>query len=221
MKDTVYTWIRKCASCGARKRPGKTPRAALKEFRVGAPMDRVCIDVCGPFPLSEQGNKYILVVGDSFTRWIEAYAMPDQTAKTIANIMMTKFFSRLGLPLELHSDQGRSFESQIFQQICKLLEIHKTRTSSYHPIGNAMIERFNHTLVTLITAYVDKEQRLWDVHLPLLTSAYRSCLHEGTGFSPNMLMLGRETRALIDLVFGPILDEAGEQTDRSQDHCEY
>ena len=75
-----------------------------------------------------------------------------------------------------------------------------------------MIERFNHTLVTLITAYVDKEQRLWDVHLPLLTSANRSCLHEGTGFSPNMLMLRQETTAPIDLVFGPILDEAGEQT---------
>ena len=92
MKDTVYTWVRKCASCGARKRPGKTPKAALKEFRVGAPMDRVCIDVCGPFPLSEQGNKYILVVGDCFTRWIEAYGMPDQTAKTIANILTKEFF---------------------------------------------------------------------------------------------------------------------------------
>ena len=79
-------------------------------------MDRVCIDVCGPFPLSEQGNKYILVVWDSFTRWIGAYAMPDQTAKTIANILMTEFFSRLGLPLELHSDQGRSLNHKSFNK---------------------------------------------------------------------------------------------------------
>jgi hypothetical protein len=68
-----------------------------------------------------------------------------------------------------------------------------------------MIERFNHTLVTLIAAYVDEEQRLWDINLPLLTSAYRSCLHEATGFSPNKLMLGRETIAPMDLMFGPIL----------------
>ncbi len=207
MKDTVHVWVKKCASCGARKRPNKTPKAAMKEYRVGAPMDRVCIDVCGPFPISDQGNKYILVVGDSFTRWIEAYAMPDQTAKTIAEKLTKEFFSRFGLPLEIHSDQGRSFESDLFQQLCKVLDIHKTRTSSYHPIGNSMIERFNYTLVTLISAYVDEEQRQWDIHLPLLTSAYRSCLHEATGFSPNMLMLGREINAPMDLMYGPIFHE--------------
>ena len=83
-----------------------------------------------------------------------------------------------------------------------------------------MIERFNHTLVTLISAYVDKDQRQWDINLPLLTAAYRSCLHEGTGFSPNMLMLGRETKAPIDLVFGPILHEQ-EENDQPRSECDY
>lgn len=169
-------------------------------------MDRICIDILGPFPTTERGNKYILVAGDCFTRWVEAYALPDQTASTVANVMVYQFFARLGLPLELHSDQGRNFESQLFKEMCLLLDINKTRTSGYHPISNGFIERYNYTLVNLISAYVDDDQHEWDMHLPLLTAAYRTCVHDATGYTPNLLMLGREVNAPIDLMFGPIID---------------
>ena len=96
----------------------------------------------------------IVVVGDSFTRWIEAYAMPAQTAQTIAEQLATRFFPRFGLPLEIHTDQGRSFESELFQQLCKVLDIHKSRTSPYNPRSNGMIERFNRTLVNMISVYI-------------------------------------------------------------------
>ena len=205
MKDSVTNWIKRCATCGARKRPAKTPKAELKNYCVGAPMDRVCTDILGPLPISDQGNKYILVVGDHFTRWVEAYAIPDQTAATVATKIVYEFFSRLGLPLELHSDQGKNYESNLFKEVCKLLDITKTRSTPYHAMSNGFIERMNLTLVNLISAYVDDDQREWDRHLPLLMAAYRACVHEATGYSPNLLMLGREVHTPVNLLFGDAL----------------
>ena len=215
LKETVRDWIRKCAKCGARKRPHTTPRAHLQDYRVGAPMDRLVTDILGPLPISENGNKYILLVGDQFTKWMEAYPIPDQRAETVAHKIVYEYISRFGPPLDIHSDQGRTYESELMQQVCRLLEIHKTRTSPYHPSSNGQAERFNQVLVDMISAYVDSDQRNWDRHLPLLTSAYRSCQHEATGYSPNMLMLGRETHLPIALALGSTTE------DTPQDECEY
>lgn len=172
-------------------------------------MDRVAMDIVGPFPLSSRGNKYILVVQDHFTKWTEAYALPDYTAKTVAQAFVYEFVSRFGAPLEVHTDQGRNFEAELFKEMCRLLGSHKTRTSPYRPCSNGSVERFNSTLLKMITAYVSQNQNDWDQHLPLLTAAYRSSEQRTTQFTPNQLMLGREVMLPIHVVFG-ISDPGGE-----------
>ena len=122
----------------------------------------------GPFPTSSKGNRYVLVIGNTFTKWIEAYAIPDQTANTVAEVVVKEFIARFGTPLEIHTDQGKNFESTLFQDICKLLEISKTRTTPYPPASNGMIERFNRTLVDMISLFVDKKQLNWDENILLL-----------------------------------------------------
>ena len=122
----------------------------LADFRVGAPMDRVAVDILGPLPVSHDGNQYILVLVEYFTRWVEAYPLPDQKAETIAKQIVFEFICRFGTPLELHSDQGRNFESTLLSEVCSLLEVVKTRTTAYHPSGNGLVERFNKTLATMI-----------------------------------------------------------------------
>ena len=107
MKTDVKYWIHTCQKCGARKRPPRTSRAPLKNYRVGAPMDRLCSDILGPFPISERGNRYVLVVMDCFSKWVEAYAIPDFTAETVAHKIVNEFISRFGNPLEFHTDQGQ------------------------------------------------------------------------------------------------------------------
>ena len=85
--------------------------------------------------------------------------------------------------------------------MCKLLGIHKTRTTPYHPQSDGMVERFNRTLAAMLSAYVSTNQRDWDEQLPYVTMAYRSTEHETTGLSPNMLMVGREVSTPLDLMF--------------------
>lgn len=190
-----------CAVCGANRMPYRKFRAALGNFRVGAPLDRLGIDLMGPLPETSEGNRYLLVLVDYFTRWAEAYPLPDQQAETVARTLVGEFVCRFGAPLELHSDQGRQFESCLFQEVCRLLDICKTRTSPYHPSSNGLVERFNRTLASLIRKYLDDHITEWDRHIPFLTSAYRSTVHPSTGFTPNYLMFGREVTTPVDLIF--------------------
>ena len=169
---------------------------------VGAVGDRVSVDLVGPFPETERGNRYLLVAQDYFSKWTEIYAVPDATAVTCANVLVNEFFARFGIPLSVHSDQGRCFESELFSSMCSLLGIRHTRTSPYRPACNGLVERFNSTMVQMIKAYLEGKQSNWDLNLGCLEGAYRSSVHESTKYSPNQLMLGRELRKPANLVFG-------------------
>ena len=200
----VKLHIRTCTICSTSKSAYKSYRAALANFRVGAPMDRIAIDVMGPISMSSSGNKYVFVIADYFTRWVEAFAIPDQKAETVAKKLVLEFVCRFGAPLELHSDQGRNFESNLFKEVCRLLEVTKTRTTPFHPSSNGVVERFNRTLAGMIRCYLEDGSDEWDLYLPILTAAYRGTVHPSTGFTPNYLMLGREVSMPVDTEFPPV-----------------
>ena len=130
--------------------------------------------------------------------------MPNMEACTVAKLLAEEIFCRFGVSQTIHSDQGRQFESNLFKEMCKLLGIHKTRTTPYHPQSDGMVERFNRTLATMLTAYVDSNHRDWDDQLPYVMMAYRSSEHETTGMSPNILMLGRAVSTPLDLMFASV-----------------
>ena len=70
----------------------------------------------------------MLVVVDQFSKWVKCYALSDQTAEWVARTLVSEFIGRFGCTLELHSDQGRNFESRMFNEVCDLVEIVMTRT---------------------------------------------------------------------------------------------
>lgn len=202
MRSDVTEWCRACDVCSAKKGPAHRNRAPLQLYNVGAPMERVAVDIAGPFPLTPRGNRYICVAMDYFTKWPEAYAIPNHEAETVASVLVDQFFSRFGVPVELHSDQGREFESRVFSECCDLMGIYKTRTTPLHPQSDGMVERFNRTLVQQLAKYCGAGQEDWDVKLPAMLMAYRSAVHEATDHSPSQLMFGRELRLPIDLATG-------------------
>ena len=116
-KSDVTEWIKQCTRFGARKRPHPVPRSNLNAYFAGAHMDRIATDILGPFPESVNGNKYILVIMDQFTKFVEAYAIPNQTAEVVAHKIVYEFISRYGVPLEIHSDQGSCYQSNLFQEV--------------------------------------------------------------------------------------------------------
>ncbi|KAG5884506.1 hypothetical protein JTB14_034570 [Gonioctena quinquepunctata] len=75
----------------------------MRQYNVGSPFERIAIDIAGPFPVSDHGNKYILVAMDYFSKWAEAHALPNQEAITVADVLVKEWICRFGIPMELHS----------------------------------------------------------------------------------------------------------------------
>ena len=174
----------------------------MTEYTVSFPMDRICTDILGLLPETNNGAKYVLCVQDSFTKYVECYAIPDQPSSTVADKLVFEFYSRYGCSLDLHSDRAANYQSELLREVCRLLEIKQTKTPGFRAMANGMIERFNSTLLNMISAYVDENQKDWDRYLPLLTLAFNSTVHASTGFTPYKLMFSRDCILPIQLQIG-------------------
>jgi len=201
-------FLRECAPC-ARYHRGNAPRkAGMQTPLVGEPWQRVSVDITGPHPRSSKSNQYILTLVDHFSKWSEAIPLRNHTAPTVARALMVHVFSRFGAPQQLLTDRGTEFESQLFQELMRWMEIDKLRTTVFHPSCNGVVERFHRTLNSMLAKVVSDSQRDWDEKLPIVLAAYRSTPSESTGMSPNKLFLGHEVRMPIDLVMGLPTEES-------------
>ncbi|GBM86428.1 Transposon Ty3-I Gag-Pol polyprotein [Araneus ventricosus] len=202
LRADVENWCRECHACGARKGPKTRTKGRLQRYNVGAPFERMALDILGPFPVTTKGNRYVLVLMDYFTKWPEAIPIPDQEASTVAEELVRSWISCYGVPMILHSDQGTNFNSALFTKLCELLGILKTRTTALHPESDGMVERFNRTILNHLSLFVSRNQTDWDTHLPLFLLAYRSAEHEVTGLTPAEMLFGRTLRLPCDILFG-------------------
>lgn len=200
--NAVREWCQKCAVCASRKTPAPKARAPLQPILTSCPLELVATDIMGPLPESHNGNRYILVISDYFTRYTEAYAIPNQEAVTVARKLVDEFFLRFSPPERLHSDQGRNFESALIAEICQLLGVKKCRTTPYHPQSDGLVERFNRTLLNMLATAVGDKPFDWERNLRRLCFAYNTSIHPTTGYSPFSLMFGRQARLPTDITLG-------------------
>ena len=201
-KADLRLWCQRCATC-AQIKAGPRFRAAMHHVPTGTCFDRVYMDILGELPETDQGNKYVLVITDGFMKWTQAIALPNQTALTVADALMTQVFSLFGVPRQIHTDQGRNFESDLFRELCQLLDIEKTRTTPYRPQSDGQTERFNRTVQQMLKTYVRENRDDWDDHLPYVMMAYRATVHESTRLTPNLMFIATENILPIDLMMGP------------------
>ena len=190
MRSDIRKWCLACITCASR-RVGRMARPPLTPIPVGGPFDRVGVDII-QFPLSYDGHQYAIVFMDYLTKWPEVFAIPDQTALTVARALVEGVISRHGVPSELLSDRGRNFLSGLMAEVYELMGIRKKSTTSYHPQSDGLVERFNRTLTDMLSKVVDKQGRDWDKHLPYVLFAYRACPQESTKESPFFLLYGRD-----------------------------
>ena len=125
-KNEVDQFCRECKLCASRKPPVRRLKAPMQQHNTGVTMERVSMDILGPLPKSNSENKFILLVCDYFTKWVEAFPIPNQEAKTVAERFVKEFVCRYGVPRRIFTDQGSNFQSELFKEVCELLEDRKS-----------------------------------------------------------------------------------------------
>ena len=200
MRADVSRICNECDCAMLKRRRGR--REPLHQYVVGVPMERLAMDVAGPYPVTSAGNQYCLMVGCYFSKWLECFPIPDQKATTVARKLVFEIVARYGAFRELHSDQGTNFGSKVVLEVCRLFGIHKTRTTPYHPRSDGFIERSFRTLGRCLKAACRETKQEWDELVPLILMSYRATPQASTGVTPNMMMLGRQTRLPVQAMYG-------------------
>ena len=198
----VEIWVKSCIPCQQRKRAPANTKLPLHPLKTPlCQFDRVSFDICGPYPISEDGNKYVIAFCDHWSRFIIACAIPDKSAKTVALAFIKQVILKYGIPMEALSDQAKEFVGEVMSEIVKILNISRKLTSTYRPQTDGVSEKYFATLNDMLSQYVQTSLRSWTEVLPFVVFAYNICEHQSTGLSPFFLLHGYEPMVPWHLAF--------------------
>ena len=202
MFNDARRFARACPECVIVTGGGRASRPPLHPIPVSKPFQILGIDVMD-LPLTDQGNKHVVVIQDLFTKWPLAFAIPDQKTTRIARLVAEEVIPLFGVPECLLSDRGTNLLSNLMMELCKILGIKKLNTTAYHPQCDGAVERFNRTLKTILRKHAAKFGCQWDRFLPGILWAYRNTPHTSTGEKPSFLLFGVDCRSPTEAAYLP------------------
>lgn len=192
--NDVETYVKSCDQCQRRGKPqGKNE---LHPIKVREPFYQVGIDYVGPLPVTKEGNRYIIVAMDYFTKWPEARPVKEANAKETAKFIYEEIICRHGSPQRILTDRGSHFNNQLIRELMEKFKIKHGLSTSYHPQTNGLVERFNKTLCEALAKL--KENGEWDTKISPVLFAYRDKVHSSTKMKPFYLIYGREIRVPME-----------------------
>ena len=213
MTRDLRNCIKKCGHC--RKYEAAPPVVPMKPLTCSGPGELLHVDFTSieeTVPLKEDPVIHnVLVLQDHFSKYIVAYVVKDQTARTAAKTLRNGYFGLFGAPAYLISDQGKVFTGHIITHLCELYGVQKLRTSPYHAQTNGQVERMNQTIICMIRKLEEDRKASWSEHLPELLLAYNATRSAVTGYSPYYLLFSRRPRIPVDYLF-PTLCDSPHQT---------
>ena len=188
----VRNFISNCHQCMSSK-PSKFHQKQPMTLRDPAPYPfaSVCMDIVGPIKKSEDGNRYIHVVTDYYSRYVVAWASPTIDTEEVISGFIKNVANIYGYPETLQTDNGSSYASHQFRSFCRKSGIKHIFSTPYRPQTNGLVERFNQSIITALRSYTDTSQKLWDRYISYVTFALNNSPSNTTGFPPNFLIFGR------------------------------
>ena len=128
---------------------GHNPNALLSNLPKFA-FHTVSIDIVGPFPTSNVGNRFLFVAIDKLTKWVETLASLNTTAKVTAKFLLQHIIFRHGCPQKFLTNNGTNFTARIIPELNKLMGIGTHYTTPYHPQANGLVEQKNGYLTRIV-----------------------------------------------------------------------
>ena len=189
VRQDVEEHVRSCTECAKVKPWSKPARVPLKPLELAeTPNHRIHVDLFGPLKTTSEGKKYVCVMTDAFSKYIEVEAIADKSAKTVAKTIMETWVTRYSTPKEIVTDGGKEFANELLNELCKELGIlHKT-TTPYHPQTNGAVEVFNRTMKHFLATAIEAPFTDWECLLPALRLCYNTSVSKATQMTPFSLV---------------------------------
>ncbi|CAF4629491.1 unnamed protein product [Rotaria socialis] len=206
MRKDVFNYVQSCLSCQQFKHTNAPTANPIQLHTISQPWRTIGINIMGLFPTTSRQKRFLLVIVDYFTRWVELFALRQATATHIANILFNEIICRYGVPLYILSDNGPQFISHLFNEICANMDINRKFTANYQPQTN-MSEHVNRTLKAQIDIYAQRRPGLWDKELQKLAFTIRTPAKDTTSDTSPYLNLGCDPVIPLDLIINqPVPD---------------
>ena len=158
-------------------------------------------DVLGPFTPSEDGNRFVMVLCCHYSRWTEAFAVPNHTAETFGRLFVDEICCRYGVPRILLTDRGAEFNSALAKCVYRILNTTKLSSSGYHPQVCGKVERKVADVTKRLRPLINEDLSDWDRWIPRVLFGMRCAYHRATGVSPFHLLFGCDMRLPSDHIF--------------------
>ncbi len=200
LPSEVKAYCYSCPECQRFNYSNIHLRAPMEPIYVYRPFQMIGMDFMGPFLETENGNTYIVLAIDHFTKYVIGSATVNIDAETTAKFMFNEIICKFGIMENVLTDRGANFEAHLFKQLCILLRTNKLRTTAYHPPGNGTTERVNKTVKPMLAKYVNSNHKNWDEFIQMAISSYNNCTHASTGISPFEALFGRKPVLVADVL---------------------
>ena len=191
MRCEFEEYLKQCKSCQVNKT--LTPRHnEPMEVTTTAeqPFEKCYLDVVGPLPVTQEGNKYILTFQDDLSKYVIAMTITQQDAETVARSFVERVMLTYGTPRILQTDQGDNFINEVCKNTCNVLGIKKIQSTAFHPESLGSIERSHRVLAEYLRHYMKEDQTYWYQWVPFATYVYNTTEHTATGFTPYEFLFG-------------------------------
>ena len=198
--EAVKKYVEACLDCQQKKGATAIRHFPLLSIESGIPNELLQVDHL-KLSKAECGHVGVLVFVDHFTKYAEAIPYKNADAPETAKLIFGTWIARHGVPMAIQSDNGPAFAAELQREFVAIAGSLKIYSSPVHPSTNGLVERQNRSLISILRATCTRNQGEWIDHLPHALGAYNCMKHASTGFTPNMLMLNKERRYSLALLF--------------------
>ena len=191
MSTDIKNWCKNCEKCQARSSPRINSRIPLVPWKTTKIFQIVGLDLCGPFKLTNKGNRHIMNMVCHFSKYIVSVSLPDARSETIAKAILENLILIHGAPISFLSDNARYFSSEVFKTLTNLMQIQHLQTVTYRSISNGVTEISFRTFQSILSKFLTSNEEFDDL-LPAACFCYNTSKHSTTGETPFYLIFGRD-----------------------------